>query len=69
MRASPKTARAASRFKSRASIGASVATTIMHDPSPVAGAVGFRIRRAAAQNANRPSSFPTGAPFIVNTPP
>ena len=32
--ARPNTARAASRFRSRASIGASVATTIMHEPSP-----------------------------------
>ena len=34
VRARPKTARAARRFRSRASSGASVATTIMHDPSP-----------------------------------
>ena len=34
VRARPNTARAASRFRSRASSGASVATTIMQEPSP-----------------------------------
>ena len=34
VRARPNTARAARRFRSRASSGASVATTIMQEPSP-----------------------------------
>jgi len=51
------TARAARRFKSRASSGASVATTIMHEPS--------------AEGSNRPGviSFQTGTPAIVSFPP
>ena len=72
VRASPKRARAASRLRSRASSGASVATTIMHEPSPSADPL-LRMppagRPLRGWNAYRPSSSPTGAPSIVSTPP
>ncbi len=61
VRASANTARAASRFRSRASSGASVATTIMQDPSAV-----------IAPPAGPPlgvSSRQTGTPAIVSRPP
>ena len=68
MRARPKSARAASRFRAFASRGASVATTIRHEPWP-ARRGSFPGSSGAAAKSWRPSSFPTGTPSIVKTPP
>ena len=66
VRASANTARAASRFRSRASSGASVATTIMHEPSAVAPPAPSEVEGPPASGV---SSRQTGTPAIVSRPP
>ena len=56
----PSMARDASRLRFRSLSGASVATTIMIDPSgPLAG--------ARAESPDRPSARPTGTPTMVRS--
>ena len=64
VRASPSTARLASRSRLREESGASVARTIMQEPSPA-----LRPFSRASWNANLPSASPTRTPSTVSTPP
>src|SRR6186713_732849 len=65
VRARPNTALAASLSRSRGERGASVATTIMQDPSALSGPPPEPARAYAC----RPISFPTGTPSTDRTPP
>src|SRR6185436_16412702 len=69
VRASPNTARAASRPRSRASSGASVATTSMHDPSADARASRSAAPFAAERRLGGCSALKIETPPIVRLPP